>query len=163
MHTHSNNKGRQWSVNDVLSHDTPHKQAHTEYINSHDPCTISLFMLAPRSDVICLYLSHSLSHINTNRRSEGSALSALAQRRTADVKVGRARSGDQLEPVQPGQGSGTRLRKHKQPWSLFSGAGQLVTLVSHPGPASSQILYERTTGQFDYFDCGFSHLCDSHS
>lgn len=37
-------------------------------------------------------------------------------------------------------------------WSLFSGTGQLDTLVSHPGLPSSQ---------FDYFDFSLSHLCEN--
>lgn len=60
------------------------------------------------------YSSLSLTHTQTRREGQQGQLPALAQKKTTDVKVGRARSGDQLEPVQPGQGSGTQLRVHKQ-------------------------------------------------
>lgn len=80
------------------------------------------------------YSSLSLSLTN---RTAGSALPALAQKRATDVKVGRAHSGDQLEPFQPGQGSGTTTERTQAAFGASSqGPASLtpssVTLGLHP-------------------------------
>lgn len=82
------------------------KRCHfTRYLHQqpHTSCPAS-------SPAACVLPLRALAH----DRPAGSARPGLAQSGATDVRVGRARSGDQLEPFQPGQGSGTRRGEHRQ-------------------------------------------------
>lgn len=58
---------------------------------------------------------HALcSELSRTRQASRFNPACLAQSRATDVRVGRARSGEQLEPFQPGQGSGTRRGERRQ-------------------------------------------------